>query len=332
MICDYPIHFDTYRGCSHKCEYCFTSQIKAKKEIRPLKATKAIKNFINGRRESDTAWCDWDIPIKWGGTSDPFQACEKEYGISLAYLRLFAETKYPFIVSTKNPVLAAGEPYLSLLSQCNCVFQISMACSEYDKLETGAPTYEERLKAAKILSQHVTRLIVRVQPFFPKYFEEILKQIPCYAQSGAYGVIVEGYYDTRKHEDMQRDGKKYDFPLDVLVPMFKQIREECHKYGLRFFSGEDRIRFLGDDLSCCGTEGLDEFKPNKFNIQHLAFDENCEPTQRMKQQGGVYCFKSTNQCTEYWHRIKDKTFEELMHDIGDNHVKWYKELKERYGE
>ncbi len=329
LACDYPIHFDTYLGCSHACKYCFVNHQHSIKQIKPVDMAKGIRKFIQGKRTNDTKWCDWNIPLHWGAMSDPFQECESEYKSSLECLKVFAETKYPFIVSTKNPVLAVTESYLSLLSSCDVVFQISMACSKYDKLEIGAPTYEERLKAASTLSKHVQRLIVRVQPFFPDCFKDILAEIPRYAESGAYGVIVEGYVSTKKQKGMQRDGKKYDFSLDILVPMYKKIREECHKHGLRFFCGEDRVRFLGDSLSCCGTENLETFKPNTYNIEHLAHD-TAEPTERMKEHGGVYCFKSRNQCVAWWNEIKGKTFEELMHYIGDDYIYWYRELRDKY--
>lgn len=36
-ICDMPIHFDNYIGCSHACEYCFAKRLKDIKKIKPIK-------------------------------------------------------------------------------------------------------------------------------------------------------------------------------------------------------------------------------------------------------------------------------------------------------
>lgn len=330
LVCDYPIHLDTYSGCSHACKYCFANNKATNKNIKPLNNAKALRNFINGHRTLETKWCDWNIPIHWGGMSDPFQACEVEQKRALECLEIFAETKYPFIISTKNPVLACKEPYLSLLSECECVFQISMACSKYDKLEPGAPSYEKRLRAAKILSRHVKRLIIRVQPFLTDCYKDILAEIPRYAESDAYGIICEGYHTKKKQKGLIKDGK-YCFPIDVLVPMFKNIKEECHNNELRFFCGEDRIRFLGDSLSCCGTEGLDNFKPNTFNIEHLSHGTDGIPTEAMQEVGTTRPFRSRKQSQAWELHIKDKTFEELMHEIGDNYVYWYQELRRKWG-
>ena len=89
-----------------------------------------------------------DDSASLGGLSDPFQPAERELGISLKALEVFSETGYPFIVSTKGR-LVAEEPYLSLLRECNAVVQISMVCSSYDRMEPGAPTFEERLEMVR---------------------------------------------------------------------------------------------------------------------------------------------------------------------------------------
>ena len=60
--------------------------------------------------------------------SDPFQPCEKTMRISYRALQVFAETGYPFVVSTKGKLVADDE-YLELIKKCNCAVQISMVCS-----------------------------------------------------------------------------------------------------------------------------------------------------------------------------------------------------------
>lgn len=330
LVCDYPIHLDTYSGCSHACRYCFVKQKYSIDNVHPLDSAKKLRAFINGKRTADTKWCDWAIPIHWGANSDPFQVCELEYKKSLECLEVFAETHYPFIVSTKNPVLLTSEPYLGLMSRCDCVLQISMACPKYDKLEAGAPGFKERLNAASVLSKHVTRVIARVQPFFPDCFKDILEEIPNYASAGIYGIIVEGYSTFKQQKGMQKDGSKYDFPLEVLVPMYKEIKEECHNNGLRFFCGEDRVRFLGDSLTCCGTENLEAFKPNTFNVEHLAHDVGTKAKDAMKSTDTFQPFKCRSQHQRWAAVCKGKSFEQLMHLVGDDYVEWYSELREEW--
>lgn len=200
LTCDFPVHMDTYRGCGHGCLYCRVRKKYAIGDVSPLPSVKNLQNFISGKRGGETKWCDWDIPLHWGGNSDPFQPCELEHRVSLECLRVFAESGYPFIVSTKNPVMLTQEPYYSTVCKCNMVLQVSMACSKYDKLEPGAPNYEERLRAVAKLSPVVKRAIVRVQPFFPDALGEIIAELPRYKEAGVYGIIVDAFVSAKKAE------------------------------------------------------------------------------------------------------------------------------------
>ena len=47
LICDMPLRFDTYKGCSHGCEYCF---VKLKTDISKIQndeSAQTLLNFIN---------------------------------------------------------------------------------------------------------------------------------------------------------------------------------------------------------------------------------------------------------------------------------------------
>mgnify|MGYP006943519378 CR=1 FL=1 len=65
VLCDLPIRFDTYKGCSHNCKYCFVQRKKDISDIEKGETTKALINFISGQRSQDTSWCNWNIPLHW---------------------------------------------------------------------------------------------------------------------------------------------------------------------------------------------------------------------------------------------------------------------------
>ena len=138
--CEVPIRFDTYSGCSHACAYCFVRKKSDISKIEAKRCENELRKFIDGHRIGATNWCDWAIPLHWGGVSDPFQKLERNKRVSFGCLKIFAETKYPFIVSTKGEVIA-DDDYLELLKQCNAVVQISMVSPRYNTLERGAPSY-----------------------------------------------------------------------------------------------------------------------------------------------------------------------------------------------
>lgn len=227
ILCNLPVRFDTYKGCSHGCKYCFAQKKQNIAKIQRDETVEALRSFIEGKRGRETAWCDWNIPIHWGGMSDPFQPIEKNIRASYECLKLLAETKYPFVVSTKGKLVAEPE-YLELLEKCNCVVQVSMVCSKYDQLEPGTPSYEERLKIVETLAPRVQRVIVRIQPYMPEVFRDVMKNIPRLAAAGVYGVVVEGMKFYKAKKGMVKIGGDNCYPLNVLRPHFEAIRAECH--------------------------------------------------------------------------------------------------------
>lgn len=268
LFCDLPIRFDTYVGCSHGCEYCFVYRKYDMSNIRKAETKNSLINFINGKRMKETEWCDWNIPLHWGGMSDPFQPCELKYRNSLECLKVFAETKYPFVVSTKS-ILPVEEPYFSLFRECNCVFQCSMICSTLsNRVEKGAPSFEKRLAMMEKMSKICKRTIVRCQPYILDLHKEIMEQIPKIANAGVYGITYEPIKMQTKTKGMIKLGADYVYPKYLLKDKWLELKEECHKYKLVFLSAENRLRELGDSLTCCGCGGLEGFKVNKSNLNY----------------------------------------------------------------
>ena len=245
--------------------------------------------------------------------SDPFQPVEKQIRASYECLKLLAETKYPFVVSTKGRLVADPE-YLDLLAQCNCVLQISMVCSKYDRLERGTPSYEERLVILKTVSARVQRTIVRIQPYMPEVFHDVMKNIPRIAEAGAYGVIVEGMKFFKAKPGMTKIGGDFCYPLPRLRHDFEAIKAECHRYGLKFYSGENRLRAMGDSMTCCGIDGLPGFRPNEYTLCMLMNGKNPEPTEKMKEVGTGGPFKTLNQSAGSGRKIAKQSFYGLMQE------------------
>lgn len=68
VLCNLPIRFDTYVGCSHGCRYCFVQKKNGQLEaVKKGDTVESLKAFVQGKRSGETAWCDWNIPIHWGG-------------------------------------------------------------------------------------------------------------------------------------------------------------------------------------------------------------------------------------------------------------------------
>ena len=314
FLCDVPLRFDTYSGCSHLCKYCFTYRKQSKETFKPkvCDSVNSLIRFANGGRISETKWCDWDIPIHWGGMSDPFQPLEKTERVSLECLRWFVKSQYPFIVSTKGELIAESE-YSELLSKANCVLQISMISSKYDKLESGAPSFKRRLEIVKQLAPKVKRLNIRIQPYILEALDDVIDILPLYAEYGVYGIVVEGMKFFKKKKGLVKIGGDYCYPVSILEDHFKKIREKAHSLGLKFYCGENRLRNMGDDLCCCGIDGLEGFKGNKANANHYLHDkENFIYTEKMREKKTGGWGISLSQSIKVARVCREKSYKEIM--------------------
>ena len=316
-LCDLPVHFDIYKGCSHQCQYCFAKKFKDLSDIKPNEGLQALKNFIEGKRDKTTNWCDWNIPLHIGGMSDPLQPVESTKGITYKCLQYLAETQYPFIISTKGKLLG-DKKYIEVLSKCNCVVQVSLVCKSFDKLELGCPSFDERLKIIKKVSPYVKRVIIRIQPYMHEVYNEVFNNLSLFKDAGVYGVIVEGIKLQRKKQGLVKVGGDFTYPYELIKSDFLKLKDEAHRIGLKIYAGENRIRALGDSLTCCGVDEIEGFKPNKFNLNHLVNGDKQKPTEAMTKGNTAMAFKALYQDTISTKVLKEKSFANKM-------LEYYKE-------
>lgn len=324
-FCDLPVRYDTYKGCSHGCKYCFVQRKSKISKIEPGEGLKPLKEFVEGRRTETTKAFDWNIPLHIGGMSDPFQPCEETQERTYNALKYLAETGYPFVISTKGELICAKK-YTDVLKDCNCAVQISMVGSSYDKLEPGAPTFERRLEMLRAVSPICKRAIVRIQPYFHEVLNEVIENMPRYAEAGAYGVIVEGMKFITAKPGLVKVAGDFVYPVQTLKGDFEKIKGCAHENGLVFLCGENRLRQMGDSLTCCGVEGLEGFAPNKYNLAHLLNGDKQKPTKKMLEKGTAYCFKACEQDVFSSADLKQSSFAERLAAYATKKEKYVRQV------
>ena len=317
ILCDLPVRFDTYKGCSHACRYCFANVGRDLTDIQTYEGAKTLLDFIKGNRTLETKFVDWNIPLHWGGLSDPFQPCEKVHRRSYQALKIFKETQYPFVVSTKGK-LVADDNYIELLKDCNCVVQISMVCSKYDKIEKGCPTFEERLQMLQKVSNNVKRTIVRVQPYMHEVYKDVYNNLERFKKAGAYGVIIEGMKFKKKKNGLVKVCGDITYPYNLILNDFLALKKRAHELGLKIYAGENRIRPYGDSLTCCGIDGLEGFTPNVYNLNHMLNGDIQKPSQAMLEPKTGTPFRSMVQNTIKGKWYQEHSFDESMKQYYEN--------------
>lgn len=308
--CDLPINFDTYRGCSHACKYCFVKRKIDISDVRKISIHGSLESWCKGHRTERTKWADWNIPLRWGVNSDPFQPCEAQHKESLKCLEIFKKYQYPFVVSTKGKLCVEPE-YFNLLKDCKCLMQLSMCCSKYDKIETGCSPFEERITWIKKFTDVGKRVVVRCQPYIIECLHDLLNNIPRFAEYGAYAITLEGLRLPSMVKNFVKVGNNYKYGYDVILPHFERIRNACHKNGLAFLSTESDI-LPPDSFECCGTENLDGFKTNKFNLGRLQNGCCGQPSNAQKQKGTAMAFKACMQCSKASQFLRSISFEDFI--------------------
>lgn len=325
--CPLPMNFDTYRGCSHACRYCFANNANFAKKtteenaVIPTGDVKDLERFVNGKRDALNSWCDWDIPIAIGRMSDPFQPCEKKYGNTLRCLKWLARKGYPFVFTTKATMMVDDPEYLAVLKDCNCVGQISMLCPEMDALEPGAPKYEDRLRAIEVLARTIPRTICRWQPYYCEFKKQALAELPRVAATGVYGVLMEmGIFSKRSGIADNRINAGFTYPFEMTVAHEKSARAQCHANGIVFLCGDNK--HLSDELPCCTGAGLEQsgFIPCKCNAPYyyLKRDEFAI-TQRMKEPGSGCVFHNLYFQKDNYKKLATHSFAELMRNAVKKH-------------
>jgi len=311
LWCDIPIRFDTYRGCSFGCLYCREHK-KQRAGLAPqrMETEIALRRFIEGKRVCETKWCDWDIPIQWGGISDPFQPYEEVKRLSYNCLKVFAESYYPVIITTKS-ILISRWDYLSILSQCNAVIQVSMASERYKGLEPHAPSFNERLRQLPMLSSNTKRVLVRTQPYIRAIKRDIIGNLQRYKDSGVHGVMVSTISLTRKRQGMIKHGDMWLYPENQMIDDYSEIKQACHDHKLKFYCPDGRLRWLSDSLTCCGIDGLG-WKPNTANLNH----EDREYTDKMKEIGTGEVFGNIQRREPYYSQCRASSYMACMESEG----------------
>ncbi len=311
ILCDLPVRFDTYVGCSHACKYCFVTRKADITQITTGESAAVLQRWIDGKRTAETKWCNWDLPLHWGGMSDPFQPIEAKHKVSLDCLKVFAESKYPFVVSTKGTPILAKPEYLKLLKECKAVVQVSLISPKLDHLEPGAPSFEKRLADLSKISRAALRTIIRIQPYIREAKADIIANLKRYAAAGVYGITIEGIKYFQRRPGLVKSGADYVYPVNTLRQDYEQIRAACREAGLHFFCAENRLRGMGEDLCCCGIAGLDDFKPMTANLVHFVRDGEMKFTDHMAKSCST-CFKALSQDTVASGVFQRASFSEIM--------------------
>jgi len=248
------------------------------------------------------------IPVRFGNLTDPFQPKEKQIEVTYRILKFLNEIDYPVILNTKGTLQAEGK-YLELLKEMKVVVQetlISLDEGLLNKLEPGAPSPQERIKALDKLSDEGIPTQVRYSPIFPLLTDEPRDLFKEVAEAGVNDIITEfvriskqkqindalgyNYIDKLKQEGypIERRGNFWKVKQDKMFEEYKRHKEIAEEYGLDYLICCEEKPEINSWRNCCGVDKYKGFKGmdwtiqmngKKFKEDKVSFDEYITDTE-----------------------------------------------------
>jgi DNA repair photolyase len=339
-----PMNFvaDIYIGCPHACLYCYAPSFAARKRFEL-----SFEEFRNFRRrfKSDSDFKKIELaisegnvkgtcsikeqepfvsaaikhkhPLRIGSVSEPFGLpLETQYGDAYKILEILISNNYPFVVSTKSPLVATPR-YLNLLKSANGKVSVQISLISLDEnllryLESGpkraTPSARSRLEALRKLSNEGIFTTCRIQPLIPQVTEDGMRElIYALAEAGVKHVIVEFFWLPLMHSKnmslqlktaldnyCKNGGKvgpelaKFNNDLYAYYMSFKDV-ERSHK---RIFYSKRKMAELMPKFAEMVTEANKEYNTNMTfgsgneETSFLNFTDNCCGVDRLADFSG----------------------------------------------
>lgn len=302
--CTLPLTFDTYSNCSFGCVYCFSQYQRGigvhadeynNKAVSSVNPEKIKKLFSLQDKESQFyPYIKTKRPIQWGGLSDQFDGFEKKYGITYEILKYLKEINYPICFSTKSAWVFKDPKYQELFrgaDNWNMKFSIiTLDANDAKKIEVGVASPQERLEAMKIynsLSKGGTTL--RLRPFIvgvsDKTYLDLIEQAH---EAGASAVTTEFFClemrsinSAKEHYNVISECAGFDIVefyrkysngagylrlnRKIKEKYIKNMKELCHKLGMRFYVSDAHFKEACDNCSCCALPPEWDYSRGNFS-------------------------------------------------------------------
>ena len=209
----FPYHWDlnVYRGCSHRCQYCFAMYTQKYLEGGNFFNQVYVKeNIIEPLRRELYAKSWKKEVLNLGGVTDNWQPLEHHFQIMPKVLQLCIETQTPVIISTKSDLILRD---LDLIAQLAKVTYVNIAatitCMDpilQQSLEPGAVSSQRRFAMLKTVKEKTCAFTgVHMMPIIPLLTDNAdnLETLLACAQQAQANYVLPGLLnlrgETRKH-------------------------------------------------------------------------------------------------------------------------------------
>lgn len=238
-----------YRGCSHKCEYCYNRRGVWAGTLgidTPVLLKKAGCNEDAAVRHfSEELEKNREAIVKDGGlffsfTTDPM--LPQTLGATLSCLSCAIDNHVPVQILTKATEWCYDNDCLTKLYEGGGLVKVGFTLTGHDELEPGAPTNESRIDAMRYLAAARIKLFASIEPVID--FAASLNMI--YAISdicpeiriGLQSPYSPSRYDTKECERF-----------------IAEVSNIAQRHDIAVLYKESVTRFCKDNLNCIPISG-----------------------------------------------------------------------------
>jgi len=168
----YQWDLNIYRGCEHKCQYCFAQYSHKYMESDEFFDDIFVKTNIVEQLEKKLSSRTWKREmINIGGVTDSYQSAEEKYKFMPEIWKLMIKYKTPVNISTKSSLIIRDIDLINELSQITHVSLATSLCNLdpqlKDLIEPGASGVEERLRILREFKKTNVKLGWLAMPIIP---------------------------------------------------------------------------------------------------------------------------------------------------------------------
>lgn len=304
-ICGLPLRVDSYKTCTFGCRYCFANERKIMETSKDFQIgdldfiRRKVEKVFDKKKVEPTNFLEVLMAsgITWhcGGMSDPFQPCEKKYGISAGIVEITKPYGVSILFSTKSDTV-----YDANIDPALHTFQLSVTNTDKatgKMIEPNVPSIDRRREFFRTLKKEGFKVGIRIQPFIPdvttldvvKMFEDAdhfslegLKMVPQNREQKLFVIKTLGI-DEMKFVQMGLMNLKPELRMQMYRPFIDYFEE----HGISYSLADNDLHHMGNNLCCCGDKLC--HNATRFNTTAMChlYGKNYDKSLLYKEMGGV---------------------------------------------